>query len=281
VRFGFVTCVQLGLSCIQEILDLGGRPELLVTLEDQRATAKSGRIYLDAVAERNDIPLHKCANINDSQTVTAIQAADLDWLFIVGWSQIAREPVLSAARQGALGMHPTLLPIGRGRASIPWAILKELPETGVTLFKLDVGVDTGPILGQQRVSLAPEETATTLYSKVTNAHLTLLRDLWPRLADNSLRPTPQDSRLASEWPGRTPEDGEIKDSMTVAEVDRLVRATTKPYPGAFVKGPNGPVTVWAGTPDHSILGTEAAALGIHVRDGEYFATSFEARGEAR
>lgn len=280
MRFGFVTCVQLGLSCLEEIVGLGGHPDLLVTLEDELATAKSGRIYLDEVARRRAIPLHKCANINDQRTVDAIQAAKLDWLFIIGWSQIAREPVLSAPRRGVLGMHPTLLPEGRGRASIPWAILKELPESGVTLFKLDAGVDTGPILGQHRVALSPRETATTLYAKMIDAHLSLIRDLWPRLASDILRPIPQDPRFATEWPGRSPQDGEIHDSMTVAEVDRLVRATTTPYPGAFVKGPRGPITVWAGSPERPPVASDST-LSISLRDGTYFATSFGARKEGR
>jgi methionyl-tRNA formyltransferase len=275
VRFGFVTCVQLGLSCIEEILDLGGRPDLLITLEDHRATAKSGRVHLDALARQHAIPLHKCDNINDPGTVQTIQAANLDWLFIIGWSQIARVPVLSAPAKGVLGMHPTLLPVGRGRASIPWAIIKGLRETGVTLFQLEEGVDTGPILGQQVIPISSDETATTLYSKVIEAHLELLRDLWPKLATGEIEPHPQDSRRATEWAGRTPKDGEILASMTVAEVDRLVRATTNPYPGAFVMTDRGPVTVWEGTTQSP--GATQPVLTIAVSDGVYSATVVEDR----
>ena len=278
MRFGFVTCVQLGLSCLEEIRNLGGRPDLLVTLRDDLGVRKAGRIYVDDLASAGSIPVNKCRNINDPETVSAIRAADLDWLFIIGWSQIAREEVLAAPKQGVLGMHPTLLPQGRGRASIPWAIIRDLPETGVTLFKLDAGVDTGAVLGQERISVEAGETATSLYAKVIAAHLDLIRSTWPSLARSAFELTPQDDTLASEWPGRTPEDGRISPaSMTVAEVDRLVRGTRVPYPGAFVDTPRGRMTVWEGTPDHGTA--PVGAMTIELTDGLFFATRYEARLE--
>ena len=105
---------------------------------------------------------------------------------IIGWSQIARDAVLAAPRLGVLGMHPTLLPVGRGRAAIPWAILKGLEKTGVSLFKLDAGVDTGPIGGQISLDVAAEETATSLYERVNAAHCGLIARCWPALMDGSL-----------------------------------------------------------------------------------------------
>src|SRR5262249_6026267 len=151
LRFGFVTCVQLGLTCMQAIYESGGKLEFAGTLQDDQARAKSGRVYLDEFCARHAIPLCKFRNINDALAIDAIRAASVDWVFIIGWSQIARRPVLDATRQGVLGMHPSLLPIGRGRAAVPWAILLGLQETGVTLFQLDEGVDTGPIVAQVRI----------------------------------------------------------------------------------------------------------------------------------
>jgi methionyl-tRNA formyltransferase len=137
MRVGFVTCVQLGLSCMEAIYEAGGELSFAGTLQDHQAVSKSGRVYIDEFCRARGIPLAKFRNVNDADAVEAIRAAQLDWLMIVGWSQIAREPVLAAPRLGVLGMHPTLLPLGRGRAAVPWTILLQLPEAGVTLFKLD------------------------------------------------------------------------------------------------------------------------------------------------
>jgi len=271
MRFGFVTCVELGLSCIEEILAAGGSLDLLMTLHDHDSTDKSGRVYLDDIARDHGIPLVKVNHINDAAAVAAIREARLDWLFIIGWSQVASQAVLDSTTNGALGMHPTLLPIGRGRAAIPWAIIKGLPTTGVTLFALDSGVDTGPILDQLEIPIAPDETATTLYAKVNDAHQILMRRVWPALRSGTYVLHPQDEALATEWPGRRPEDGRILESMTVDEVDRLVRGVTRPYPGAFWERGSQRVRVWAGT-DRA---TSEEAVEIRLSDGVYFAIDFE------
>lgn len=273
MRFGFITCVQLGLSCIEELESLGAELAFLGTLHDDQSTEKSGRIYLDEVGARLGVEVTKFRHVNDDYAVASIAAANVDWLYIIGWSQIAGPAVLSAPRRGVLGMHPTLLPVGRGRASVPWAIIKGLAETGVSMFQLDEGVDTGPLLGQVRIPITPNETSTTLYAKVADAHRTLIREVHPLLARGQITPQPQDDSLATEWPGRTPADGELHpERMAVADIDRMVRALTHPYPGAFVCRGDETARVWAGTATQPA----EAALAIQAADGTYWATEYEA-----
>ena len=245
--------------------------EAVITLHDDLAQAKSGRVYLDDFADLHKCPVIKIRNVNDPDAVEAIRRLDLDWLFIIGWSQIARAEVLASTRQGVLGMHPTLLPEGRGRASIPWAIIKGLPETGVTMFKLDEGTDTGPIVAQERIPLGERETATELYGKVADAHRALIRNAWPDLLADRVTLTTQDESDATEWPGRKPEDGAISPDMTPDEADRLVRAVTHPYPGAFWDGaPGRRLRVWSGTPAPGEDG-----YVIDLADGQYRALDYE------
>jgi methionyl-tRNA formyltransferase len=270
MRAAFVTCVQLGLSCMEEIYALGGKLTLAFTLHDHIALSKSGRVWIDDFCQKHSLPLVKLRHINDGQLFEAVRREEIDWVFVIGWSQIAGAEVLSSPRQGVLGMHPTLLPQGRGRASIPSAILKDLRQTGVTLFKLDEGVDTGPILAQKAVPIAANETATTLYRRITDAHASLIRSSWPNLVDGSLALRPQDEALATVWQGRTPEDGAILPSMTAAEIDRLVRAVTHPYPGAYWDGPTGRIVVWAGT-----MCEVDGAIPIPATVGTYWATNVE------
>jgi len=262
---------------MEEIYAVGGRLDLVLTLPDERSRAKAGRIYPDEFCRLHGIPLVKIGHINDVEAVAAIRAHQLDWLFIIGWSQIAGEDVLRAPRRGALGMHPTLLPEGRGRAAIPWAILKNLARTGVTLFQLGPGVDTGPIAAQVEIPIAPDETATSLYQRVNEAHRTLLREAWPRLVDDTLRLTPQDESRATYWPGRTPADGRILPTMKVDEVDRLVRATTRPYPGAFVEEVGMVTRIWRGRPARGTP-NPPGVLRLVQADGGYDALEWEREG---
>jgi len=245
------------------IYEAGGELDLAVTLPDHQARAKSGRIYLDRFCEQHAIPLVKSRNVNDQAVIDAVKAAEIDWLFIIGWSQIAREGILSAPRMGALGIHPTLLPEGRGRAPIPWAILKGLSRTGVTLFKLDEGVDTGPILDQAIVPLDGSTTATWLYSATEEAAVELIRAAFPKVMAGSLQPRPQDDSKASTWEGRRPEDGRIDLEGSVHDAERLIRAVTRPYPGAFVDEDGPRTVIWRATvaqPGDDVEGSKALSF---------------------
>jgi len=233
MKLGFVTCVQLGLSCMQAIYDAGGELVFAMTLPDDKAVNKSGRIYIDDFCRANNINLLKSSHVNNPEVLQAIQLSGIDWLFIVGWSQIASIGVLSAPKMGVLGMHPTLLPVGRGRAAIPWAILNGLEKTGVSMFKMDTGVDTGPVAAQIEIPLSPITTATDLYSKVDAAHVALIHKTIPLLLSNKLNLVKQDESKATLWSGRKPEDGEIQLNGSVFDAEKLIRAVTRPYPGAF------------------------------------------------
>ncbi len=122
--------------------------------------------------------------------------------------------------------------------------------------------------------LAPDDTATTLYRRVAEAHRVLIREAWPGLVAGTAVFTPQDEGLATYWPGRTPADGELRGTMTVAEMDRLVRATTTPYPGAFLETSEGRVRVWQGRISDPRETAPAGAFPVAAVDGIFLATTW-------
>lgn len=246
MKFAFCTCVQIGLSCMEAIYRVGGKLDLIITLKDEKAKKKSGRVYVDDFAAKHGIPVLKINHVNDAEVIEALKEHQIDWFFIIGWSQIAAAATIHAPNKGAIGAHPTLLPEGRGRAAIPWAIIKGLSKTGVSFFKMDEGVDTGPILGQYEIPLAPAETARALYDKVNQAHVLLIDKIWEDLAADRVEAIVQDESKATYWEGRTPADGELNIGMTVLEVDTLVRATTRPYPGAYLLDNGVKKIIWQG-----------------------------------
>ncbi len=271
IRIGFVTCVQLGLSCMEALYDAGGELSFAMTLEDDQAVNKSGRVYLDDFCAERNIPLLKSRHVNNQDVIDAIGEYQLDWLFIIGWSQIASSQVLNAPKRGVLGMHPTLLPTGRGRAAIPWAILKGLDKTGVTLFKLNTGVDTGPIVDQVEIPLSTSTDAGMLYDLVDEAHVALMKKVVPALMADELVLREQDDRLATEWPGRKPEDGEINLSGSVYDAERLVRAVTRPYPGAFALVDGKRYVIWRA----EVLDFDDGSFGLQFADGFLKALEYE------
>jgi methionyl-tRNA formyltransferase len=263
---------------MEEIYAVGGKLDLVITLPDAKATNKSGRVFVDEFCRQHGVPLLKSGHINDRDVIAAIRDHDIDWLFVIGWSQIAGPEVLGAPRQGALGMHPTLLPEGRGRAAIPWAILKGLQVTGVTLFRLVPEVDAGAIAARVEIPVGPDETATTLYQRVTEAHRALLREAFPSLAASTLQFRPQDDSRATYWPARTPADGRILTSMSTQEVERLVRATTHPYPGAFVEADGKILRIWSGQVGRTGDRPSTGAFRLTLADGVYDAIEWAWEG---
>ena len=271
MKIAFCTCVQLGKSCIESVYSIGGGFDLLLTLHDHKSEKKSGRIYLDDFAKEFGIPLFKMNHINDANVSEVIKNYEIDWLFIIGWSQIASADFLKVPKKGVIGAHPTLLPIGRGRAAVPWAILKGLDKTGVTFFKMDEGVDTGEILDQFEIAIRKDESATSLYDKVNAAHVVLMKQIWPKLVEGSLVGIKQDESLASYWEGRTVADGELKFSMSLMEVDCLVRATTRPYPGAYkIIDEKTKLILWSGS-----LTPQENSIAVEFHDGVYYAVDYE------
>ena len=271
MKIAFCTCVQIGKSCIEAVISSGGRFDLLLTLHDHKSQKKSGRVHLDDIANDNGVPLYKLNHINDSDVAEVLKKYDIDWLFIIGWSQIASADFLKVPHKGVIGAHPTLLPTGRGRAAVPWAILKGLDKTGVTFFKMDAGVDTGEILDQIEIPVSSAEIATSLYNKVNEAHVKLIMQIWPKLIEDKIIGVKQDESLASYWEGRTPADGEMTFAMPVLEAEKLIRASTRPYPGAYVLlNENSKLIIWGGS-INPILDSKI----LNFIDGNYYASDFE------
>ena len=276
MKFAFVTCVQIGLSCMEAIYEINGKLDLIISIPDEKAKKKSGRIFVDDFAVKHNIPVVKSNHVNDQAIINAIKEHNIDWLFIIGWSQIASKEVIGAPNLGAIGAHPTLLPVGRGRAAIPWAIIKGLDKTGVSFFKMDEGVDTGLILGQEEVPIESTETARTLYDKVNIAHETLIKKLYVDLLNNNVEGKVQDESKATYWEGRKPKDGELLETMSISEVDRLVRATTKPYPGAFIIREDKKVIVWEGFDSDKKIANNVYHE-LKLVNGYYYATTYEVK----
>ena len=93
MNIAFVTCVQIGLSCMERSTQLG-ELALAITLNNEQATGKAGRVYIDAFCDSHNIPLHKSSHVNNVDVIEILKNSNIDWLFIIGWSQIASKMYL-------------------------------------------------------------------------------------------------------------------------------------------------------------------------------------------
>lgn len=142
------------------------------------------------------------------------------------------ERVLSAPVHGMLNVHTSLLPKYRGASPVQSAILNGDAETGVTIMKMDAGLDTGPILSQQRISIGPDETAEVLEARLAEIAIPMLMRAIPPYLLGQLLPQPQDESLATLCKKLTREDGRIDWSRSAGEIYNRFRAFY-PWPGVW------------------------------------------------
>jgi methionyl-tRNA formyltransferase len=248
MRTVWVSFDTIGRDCLEAAAESGAELVGVVTLPGPIDPSRSGQCSFDEVAARLDASLIETRDINSSETVNAVRKLEPELIFVVGWSQLVRDNFLEIVHgEGVFGMHPTLLPRHRGRAPIPWTILSGLARTGVTLFQiLDATADAGLIVGQRVVDIAPDETATTLFEKLAQAHVDLIREHVPkfRTGVGGAPRAPQDERRVSTWHKRTPADGIIDWETRAPYLYDWVRAQTRPYPGAFTWFGGDKIVVW-------------------------------------
>jgi methionyl-tRNA formyltransferase len=265
MRTAWVSFDTIGRDCLEAAADVGAEIVGVVTLPGPIDPNRSGQCAFDEVAAKHQAALIETRDINSLETLNALRKLEPELVFVVGWSQLVHEAFIAIAREGVFGMHPTLLPRHRGRAPIPWAILSGLARTGVTLFEIADGTaDSGAIVGQVVVDIAPNATATTLFAHLAEAHVQLTRELVPQLIARTAPRIRQDPSRASSWPKRTPTDGVIDWETRAPYLYDWVRAQTRPYPGAFTFLGDEKVIVWGARP---VELAESAPAGTIVEVG--------------
>ncbi|MET0309786.1 MAG: formyltransferase family protein [Sphingomonas sp.] len=217
----------------------------VATLPPHLAHRHSDFVDLTEPAAAANAPLLHVSNINGAEFLSQMDALTPDITFVIGWSQLCGDTFRMAAQGRVLGYHPAPLPRLRGRGVIPWTILLDEKITASTLFWIDEGTDSGPIVAQRYLHVAPDETAGSLYARHMAALGELLADTLPDLLAEDCPGHPQDETFATWAARRRPEDGRIDWTRTAAEVERLVRAVGRPYPGAFAGDGDRRVTIWS------------------------------------
>jgi methionyl-tRNA formyltransferase len=268
MRAVWVTFDVVGRACLEASVEEGLEVAGVVTLPGPVDPDRSGQCSFDDVAARHGAPLVEAADVNADDVLDAVHAVEPDLIFVVGWSQLVGRRFIEIPPYGVFGMHPTLLPRHRGRAPVPWTILSGLAKTGVTLFEIvDETADSGAILAQLEVPVEPDDTATTLFDRLAEAHVELVRQVVPALLDGSAPRIPQDPRRASAWPKRTPADGIIDWETRAPYLYDWVRAQTRPYPGAFTYTEETKLVVWKATSVPFEAGSPAGTVVDRSEDG--------------
>jgi len=261
---------DVGVNCLKALLDAGIQVDLVVTHQDD----PNENVWFGSVAKLcvdKNIP-YITPNANELLAlIPTLQSLAPDYIFSFYYRFMIPEQILACAKIAALNMHGSLLPKYRGRAPVNWAILHGETETGATLHIMEVKPDAGDIVGQAAVSIDPDETATDVFAKVSQAAVSVIHQVLPSLIQGIVPRKPNNLEKGGYFGGRKPADGQIHWNQTAKQVHDLVRAVAPPYPGAFTNHEDVTMIVARTT----LKGPFPAALnlgvcGIQVVDNRVF-----------
>ncbi len=251
MRLIFFGYHNVGYVCLKALIDMcqefGDEIAAVVTHADN----PQENLWFASVrdlAVRHHLSLYMPEDPNEPGFVAAMARLDPDFLFSCYYRHMLKKPLLELPRLGALNLHGGLLPKYRGRVPVNWVLVNGETETGVTLHYMVEKADQGDIVAQKKVPIALEDTAYTLFARMTVAAEEVLREAYPLLRAGTAPRVPQDHTQASYFGGRTPEDGRIDWNKSAPEIYNLVRAVTHPYPGAFTTLGGRRLLVWWGKP---------------------------------
>jgi len=234
-------------------------------------------VWWGSLAERaraRGVPVHLPgkADLGTDAFTELVSSYRPDFVFSFYFRWMIPTRVLDLAPRGAFNLHGSLLPRYRGRAPVNWVLVNGERETGVSLHVMVAKADAGDLVDQERVTIAPEDTAFTLYGKLEAAAGSMLDRALPRLRDGRASLHPMDLAQSSYFGGRTPKDGRFEWSWSTERIYNLVRAVTHPYPGAFTEVGGRKLLVWWAVPVGASPSAPPGAVVAVGADGVTVAT---------
>jgi methionyl-tRNA formyltransferase len=191
-----------------------------------------------------NVPVHQPEKIRSPDARDLLQALAPDCIVIIAYGQIIPAALLNIPKLGWINLHASLLPKYRGAAPINWSIANGETQTGLTTMRIDAGMDTGDMLLQEEIDIAPEETAPELTASMAEAGAPLMLDTLRGLATGKLVPRPQDNDRATYAPLLKREDGRIDWNRPALEIYNRMRGFA-PWPGAYTSFRGRTCHLWA------------------------------------
>jgi len=207
-----------------------------VVTQPDRASGRGRAIKSPPVkllAQELEIPVIQPEKLRAPEAIEQLRAWKPDLIVVAAFGQILRKDVLDLPPHGCINVHASLLPRWRGAAPINAAILHGDEETGVTIMKMDAGLDTGPMLAQRAIRLTREDTAGSVTESLSHLGADLLIETLPDYLSGKLAPVPQPEEGMTYAPMLKKEEGRLDFTRPAEELERRVRAFN-PWPGAFM-----------------------------------------------
>jgi len=235
LRMIFMGTAELACASLEALTTDAAFQVVAVVTQPDRPKGRDLKLQPSPVkqlAVKKQLTVLQPARAREAEFIEKLKTFQPDLIVVAAYGQILPPAILELPRFGCVNVHTSLLPKYRGAAPIQWAILNDEAETGVTIMKMDAGLDTGDILSQASTPIAPDDTALTLHDRLAGMGATLLLQTLPKYVAGKIVPRPQPAEGASYARKITKEDGRVDWTQPARTLWNRVRAFT-PWPGAY------------------------------------------------
>jgi methionyl-tRNA formyltransferase len=235
MRVLFIGTSEIGVPVLRWLLESEEQELIGVVTQPDKPVGREQRIEappVKAALAGSKVPIFQPKRIKSEEAVAEIRALAPDVIVVMAYGQILPRAVLEIPRIACLNLHASLLPRHRGAAPIQAAIVAGDRETGISVMYMDEGLDTGDVMLQTRIEIAPDETGGSLHDHLAEIAPGALEEALARLQAGTAARIPQDSSAATYAPKLEREHGRIDWTEPAELIERKIRAFD-PWPGAF------------------------------------------------
>ncbi|MDD6716274.1 MAG: methionyl-tRNA formyltransferase [Firmicutes bacterium] len=267
MRIVFMGTPDFAVPALRALADSRHEVTLVVTQPD-KPKGRSGKLSMSAVkscAVSTGIPVFQPARVKKTDAVERIRLEQPDVIVVAAYGQILSGELLNIPRYGCLNIHGSLLPKYRGAAPVQWAVINGEEKSGLTIMQMDKGLDTGDILLQEETVLQPEETAGSLYDRLSAMGGPLILKTLDLLEEGTLTRRPQPAEGSSYAKMLRKEDGLIDFEKPASETCRLVRGLN-PWPSAYTYYEGRMLKIWRASAVASSSGAAPGTVSAVTKD---------------
>ncbi len=260
-----------------------------VVTQPDRPAGRGNQLHespIKKVAQSAGIPVFQPEKLRRKEAIAELQQWQPDVYIVAAFGQILPQAVLDIPPYGSINVHASLLPRWRGAAPLQAAIRAGDTQSGITIMKMDAGLDTGPMLSQRAITLAPDETGQSLHDKLSVIGGELLIETMPHYLSGELQPQPQPEEGVTYAPQIEKEEGHIDWTKSAIDIERLVRAFT-PWPGTFTSWDGKLLKILKAQPPQSISASgevgqvvkHQGQIAVITGDGLFLPTQVQLEGK--
>ena len=290
MRIIFMGTPDFAVGTLEALVNAGHEVVLAVTQPDKPQGRKQILVAppVKQTAEKLGIPVYQPKRVREPEALAVLRGYEPELIVVAAFGQILPKELLDMPTYGCINVHASLLPKYRGAAPIQWAILNGDAVTGVTIMRMDVGLDTGDMIAKAEVAITPQDTGGSLFDRLAETGAKLCVDTIPSIVDGTAVYTPQDEQAATKVGQISKKDCLIDFTRSAAAIECQIRGLN-PWPSAYTSLAGKTLKIWSAQVSDrqteaqpgTVVLVEKDSFGVQTGDGVLICTEVQLEGKKR